>query len=115
MTSDFRLPPIASPPAPGPASRPAAAMDIALQLLRPIDARMLDAGGTARAEVISSTARAGQFEVLLRIARSEGFPSAELKVTSREPIPSGTQLLVQAVNQTRMLASVQTLQQPVPR
>ena len=84
-------------------------MDIALQLLRPIDARMLDAGGTARAEVISSTARAGQFEVLLRIARSEGFPSAELKVTSREPIPSGTQLLVQAVNQTRMLASVQTV------
>ncbi|WP_150299166.1 flagellar hook-length control protein FliK [Pseudomonas profundi] len=107
MTSDFRLPSIASPPASGPASRSNTSASIALQLLRPIDAQMLDARGTAKAEVISSTARAGQFELLLRIARSDGFPQAEVKVTSREQIPSGTQLLVQAVNQTRMLASVQ--------
>ena len=107
MTSDFRLPSIASPPASGPASRPGAAATIALQLLRPIDAQMLDAGGTAKAEVISSAARAGQFELLLRIARSDGSPPAELKVTSRQAIPAGTQLLLQAINQTRMLASVQ--------
>src|SRR5690606_34017931 len=106
-TSDFRLPSIVSPLASGPASRPTAAANIALQLLRPIDAQILDAIGTAKAEVISSTARAGQFELLLRIARSDGFPPAELKVTSREQVPSGTQLLVQALNQTRMIASVQ--------
>lgn len=109
MTSDFRLPSIASPLASGPASRPTAAANIALQLLRPIDAQILDANGSAKAEVISSTARAGQFELLLRITRSDGLPSAELKVSSREQVPSGTQLLVQALNQTRMIASVQAV------
>lgn len=106
MTSDFRLPSIAKPPASGPPSRSGAAAGITLQLLRPIDAQLLDAGATAKAEVISSTARAGQFELMLRIAR-DGHPPAELKVTSRQPVPAGTQLIVQALNQTRMVANIQ--------
>ncbi|HDZ55256.1 MAG TPA: flagellar hook-length control protein FliK [Pseudomonas xinjiangensis] len=107
MTSDFRLPPVASPPGSGPASRSADAAALALQLLRPIDAQVLPPGETARAEVVRSTAQAGQFELLLRIARADGAVPAEVKVTSRQPVAEGTQLVVQAVNQTRLLAVLQ--------
>ena len=104
MTSDFRLPPAASPAGPAPAARPADAAAIVLQLLRPIDASVLTPGQPAPAEVVRSTVQAGQFELLLRIARGEGLPPAEMTVSSRQPVTPGTQLVIQAVNQTRLLA-----------
>ena len=104
MTSDFRLPPTASTPGPAAVARPADAAAIALQLLRPIDAAVLAPGQSAAAEVVRSTAQAGQFELLLRIARSEGMPPADVAVSSRQPIADGSQLVVQVVNQTRLLA-----------
>lgn len=107
MSSDFRLPPVSSPASAGPASRPADPAALTLQLLRPIDAQLFPPGGSAQAEVISSMARAGQFELLLRVARDGMAAPAELSVTSRQPVPEGSQLLVQAINQTRLTAIVQ--------
>lgn len=52
-------------------------------------------------------ARAGQFELLLRLARDGMATPAELTVTSRQPVAEGSQLLVQAINQTRLTAIVQ--------
>ncbi|SDR96555.1 hook-length control protein FliK [Halopseudomonas xinjiangensis] len=104
MTSDFRLPPAASTPGSASSARPADAAALALQLLRPIDAAVLAPGQSAPAEVVRSTAQAGQFELLLRIARGNGLPPADVAVTSRQPVAEGTQLVVQAVNQTRLLA-----------
>lgn len=104
MTSDIRLPPTASTPGPAPSGRPTDAAALALQLLRPIDAAVLPPGRSAPAEVVRSTAQAGQFEILLRIARGEGLPPADVSVTSRQPLPAGTQLVIEAVNQTRLLA-----------
>ncbi len=104
MTSDFRLPPAASTPGSAHSARPADAAALALQLLRPIDASVLAPGQSAPAEVVRSTARAGQFELLLRIASGNGLPPAEVAVTSRQPVAEGSQLIIQAVNQTRLLA-----------
>ena len=73
MTSDIRLPPTASTPGPAPSGRPTDAAALALQLLRPIDAAVLPPGQSAAAEVVRTTAQAGQFEILLRIARGEGL------------------------------------------
>jgi hypothetical protein len=109
MTSDFRLPPIANPPPPGAAGRTADPAALALQLLRPIDAQLLPPGAAVRAEVIRSVAQDSQFAVLLRIARQGGQGSAEVPVSSRVPLSEGTQLTVQAVNQTRLVAVVQAL------
>lgn len=108
MTSDFSLPPLPSPQAAGPPARGADPAVLALQLLRPIDAQALPPGETARAEVVRSMAQDNQFALLLRIAR-QGGGSLEVPVTSRQALPEGTQLTVQAVNQTRLVAVVQAL------
>jgi hypothetical protein len=110
MTSDFSLPPLSSPQT---TSAPARSVDpavLALQLLRPIDAQTLPPGQQAAAEVIRSTPQsADQFAVLLRIARGDGSGTLDVPVSSRQALPEGTQLSVQLVNQTRLLAVVQAL------
>ena len=104
MTPDLNLPPItASSPRTGPSGPSAAASAVALELLRPIAAATLAPGESARAEVLDSKAQAGQFEVLLRLARA-GSPPTEISVLSRQPLEPGSTATVQSVSPTRLLA-----------
>lgn len=109
MTADFSLPPLPKPQAASPPGRNVDPAVLALQLLRPIDAQALPPGQQASAEVIRSTPQDNQFALLLRIARQDGQAAFEVPVSSRQAVPEGTQLAVQLVNQTRLLAVVQAL------
>lgn len=113
MTPDLNLPPItASSPRTGPSSPSASASAVALELLRPIAAATLAPGESARAEVLDSKAQAGQFEVLLRLAKA-GSPPAEISVLSRQSLEPGSTATVQSVSPTRLLAVFDaTLGQP---
>lgn len=104
MTPDLNLPPITtSSPGSRPSSPAPAAPFVPLELLRPIAAAVLQPGESAAAEVVHSRSRDGHFEVLLRLAKA-GMPPAEVSVSSRQSLEPGTQLTVQSVNPTRMLA-----------
>jgi len=104
MTPDLNLPPItANSPRTGPSSSPAAASAVALELLRPIAAATLAPGESARAEVLDSKAQAGQFEILLRLARA-GSPPADISVRSHQALEPGSTATVQSVSPTRLLA-----------
>ncbi|MEJ6655363.1 MAG: hypothetical protein QNL70_05100, partial [Pseudomonas sp.] len=104
MTPDLNLPPItANTVRTGPSSPTAAASAVALELLRPIAAATLAPGESARAEVVSSKAQTGQFEILLRLAKA-GLPPTEVSVTSRQTLAPGTDLTVQAISPTRLMA-----------
>lgn len=106
MTPDLNLPPITANTArTGPSSPTAAASAVALELLRPIAAATLAPGESARAEVVSSKAQTGQFEILLRLAKAS-VPPTEISVTSRQPLAPGTNLTVQAISPTRLMAIV---------
>ncbi|SDS12289.1 hook-length control protein FliK [Halopseudomonas sabulinigri] len=118
MSSDFRLPPSTvippsapTTPAAAVAARGAEAISMALQLLRPIDAALLPEGEKISAEVIQSSPRAngsGQFEVLLRLARGTATSApATLPASSPQPLTTGTQLVVQALTQTQLMAVLQ--------
>ncbi|MEH6493089.1 flagellar hook-length control protein FliK [Halopseudomonas sp.] len=118
MSSDFRLPPSAIIPPSAPTTpaaaitaRAADAVSLALQLLRPIDAALLPAGEKVSAEVIQSSTRAngnGQFDVLLRLAQSTATSTpATLPASSPQPLNTGTQLVVQALTQTQLMAVLQ--------
>lgn len=108
MTPDFRLPPTApAPSTTGPAPRPADPVTVPLQLLRPIDAQVLAPGQTARADVVSSSVRGSEFEVLLRLLQTGSAPAQELIAASPRPLPSGAQLTLQAVTPTQLLAVLQ--------
>lgn len=101
---DLNLPPIsANRPGTGASAAAAATSAVALELLRPIAAQTLAPGESARAQVVESQARSGQFEVLLRLAKA-GLPPTEVSVTSRQPLDAGARLTVQAVTPTRLLA-----------
>lgn len=109
MTPDLNLPPItASRPGTGAPAPTAAASAAALELLRPIAAATLAPGESARAEVVASQPRSGQFEVLLRLAKA-GLPPTDVSVLSRQPLEAGTGLTVQAVSPTRLLAVLDSL------
>ena len=104
MTPDLNLPPItANRPGTGASAAAAVTSAVALELLRPIAAQTLAPGESARAQVVDSQPRSGQFEVLLRLAKA-GLPPTEVSVTSRQPLDAGTSLTVQAVSPTRLLA-----------
>lgn len=108
MSSDFRLP--STPPSPsisGPAARPAEPAALALQLLRPIDALLLPPGQTARAEVLASTAKGSEFELLLRVMQKLGAAPQELLASSPRAVNSGTQLTLQVISQTQLIAILQ--------
>tara|TARA_R110000868_G_scaffold93450_3_gene258445 strand:+ start:6834 stop:8576 length:1743 start_codon:yes stop_codon:yes gene_type:complete len=117
MSPDFRLPPTSTitPSAPttpvaAPSARSAEAISVALQLLRPIDALQLGAGAKVPAEVVQSnpsTSTGGQFDVMLRIARADTGAPATLQTSSPQPFTTGTQVLIQAVSQTQLLAVLQ--------
>ena len=117
MSSDIRLPPTASIPPSAPTT-PAAAtsarsvevISLALQLLRPIDAQQLGLGEKLPAEVVQSNPRpntGGQFEVLLRIARAGTGAPVNIPATSPQPVSTGTQMVVQALSQTQLMAVLQ--------
>ncbi|UJJ31118.1 flagellar hook-length control protein FliK [Halopseudomonas maritima] len=117
MSPDIRLPPtsLTQPAAPASAAqeRSADALVVALQLLRPIDALALLGGEQARAEVIQSSERPnanGQFELLLRISKQHlgtAPATTTLPTSSPQPLPSGSQLLIQAVAQNQLMAALQ--------
>ncbi|MEH6565515.1 MAG: flagellar hook-length control protein FliK [Halopseudomonas sp.] len=118
MSTDFRLPPIAATPpsapttpAAAPTVRPGDAITLALQLLRPIDALQLGVGDKISAEVVQSSPRPnanGQFDVLLRLAQgATGTAATTLPATSPQPVSTGTQMLVQALSQTQLMAVLQ--------
>src|SRR5690606_37072892 len=103
MTPDLNLPPItANRPGTGASAAAAVTSAVALELLRPIAAQTLAPGESARAQVVDSQPRSGQFEILLRLAKA-GLPPTEVSVTSRQPLDA-TSLTVQAVSPTRLLA-----------
>lgn len=106
MTPDLNLPPIPpGAPGSGPSSAAAGVSAVALELLRPIAAAPLMPGESAEARVLSSEARAGQFDVLLRLARTAGG-TADITVASRQPLESGSTVTVQALSPTRLLALI---------
>ena len=117
MSSDFRLPPTTSlppsaptTPAAAPSARSGEAISLALQLLRPIDALQLGTGEKLPAEVVQSSPRAnsgGQFDVLLRIARADTGAPVNVQATSPQPVSTGTQMVVQALSQTQLMAILQ--------
>ncbi len=120
MSPDIRLPPtsLTQPAAPASAAqaRSADALVVALQLLRPIDALALLGGEQARAEVIQSSKRPnanGQFELLLRISKQHlgtaptTSTTTTLPTSSPQPLPSGSQLLIQAIAQNQLMAALQ--------
>lgn len=81
-----------------------------MQLLRPIDALQLAAGEKLSAEVVQSSPRPnnnGQFEVLLRIARADSGAPLNIPATSPQPVSTGTQMVVQALSQTQLMAVLQ--------
>ena len=104
MTPDLNLPPItSSSPGSRPSSPAATAPFVPLELLRPIAAAVLQPGESAPAEIVESKARGGQFEVLLRLAKT-GLSPTEVSVNSRQPLEPGTQVTVQSISPTRLLA-----------
>lgn len=108
MTSDIRLPPILpGPSVTGPAAKPADPGAMVLQLLRPIDALLLPAGQTRPAEVVSSNAKGSQFDLVLRLMQTADAPAREIPATSPRPLTNGTQLVIQAVSQTQLMAILQ--------
>ena len=106
MTPDLNLPPIsANTPRTGPSSPVAASSAVPLEVLRPIAAATLAPGESAEAQVVKSTPRGGEFELLLRLAKA-GAPPAEVSVISRQPVDAGTNVTVQSVSPTRLLAII---------
>lgn len=108
MSADFRFP--SSTPSPsitGPVARPADPAAVALQLLRPIDALLFPAGQSTRAEVLSSTPKGSQFELLLRVTQNASAPAQQVVASSPRTVTSGAQLLVQAISQSQLLAILQ--------
>lgn len=116
MASDFRLPPtLATPANTGPAAKPPDPAALALKLLRPIDALLLPPGQTSRAEVVSSTAQGSQFNLVLRLAQQQAgatAPRAEITASSPRAVSSGTQVLLQAISQTQLMAILQPADKP---
>lgn len=114
MSPDFRLPPTSVTQPTGSTTaapaRPADVIMMALQLLRPIDAQQVLGGDQANAEVVQSNTKAnasGQFDLLLRIAKQDASGAVTLPASSNQPVPTGTQMVVQAVTQTQLMAVVQ--------
>lgn len=114
MSPDFRLPPTSVTQPTGSTTaapaRPADVIMMALQLLRPIDAQQVLGGDQANAEVVQSNTRpnaSGQFDLLLRIAKQDAGGAVTLPASSGQPVPTGTQMVVQAVTQTQLMAVVQ--------
>lgn len=106
MTPDIHLPPItASGPGTGASSPVAAASAVPLEVLRPIAAATLAAGESASAQVVKSTPQSGHFEVLLRLAKA-GAPPADISVVSRQPLAAGSNVTVQSVSPTQLLAII---------
>ena len=106
MTPDLNLPPITpSSPRNGPSSPATSASAVPLEVVRPIAAAVLAPGESANAEVVDSKARSGHFELLLRLAKT-GVSPAEVRVTSRQPLAAGTNVTVQSVSPTQLLAVI---------
>lgn len=104
MTPDLNLPPITtSTVRSGASSLPHSPAPVPLELLRPIAAELLAPGQSTSAEVLSSQAKSGQFELLLRLATERTEP-ANVTVLSKQSLEAGTPLTVRAVNAIQLLA-----------
>lgn len=92
------------PPTP-PSSRPsAAAADLAVKLLQPMQG-LLASGETAKAEVIALKEVAQSFQLLLKLTLANGRQTT-LEASSSRPLAQGTALAVTALSETRLALSL---------
>jgi hypothetical protein len=76
---------------------------------------LLPPGQTSRAEVVSSTVNGSQFNLILRLAQQQANPSApraEIAASSPRAVTTGTQMLIQAVSQSQLMAILQPTGKP---
>jgi hypothetical protein len=94
------LPPVSS------SSRPAvaAASELAVKLLQPLDG-LMSSGESAKAEVVGLKEVAQNFQLLLRLTLESGR-QATLAATSTRPLLEGTTLAVTALSDTRLAISL---------
>jgi hypothetical protein len=83
----------------------AAATDLALKLLQPLEG-LLAAGESAKAEVIALKEQAQSFQLLLKLTLENGR-QATLQASSPRPLAQGTALAVTALSDTRLAALLQ--------
>ncbi|WPC06630.1 flagellar hook-length control protein FliK [Pseudomonas benzenivorans] len=93
-------------PAMPPSSRPsAAASDLALKLLQPLQG-LLASGETAQAEVVALKEAAQNFQLLLKLTLENGRQTT-LQASSPHPLAQGTALAVTALSETRLAVALQ--------
>ncbi|MGH8435354.1 MAG: flagellar hook-length control protein FliK [Pseudomonas sp.] len=94
------------PPTTPTACPSAAATDLALKLLQPLEG-LLAKGETAKAEVIALKETAQSFQVLLKLTLDSGR-QATIQASSSMPLAQGTALAVTALSETRLAMLLQT-------
>lgn len=88
----------ATPPSPPP--RPSVgSVELAVRLLQPLD-QLLEAGQTAKAEVLQLREAANSFQLVLRLQLDNG-QSSTLQAQSSRPLPIGEQVLLTALSATQ--------------
>lgn len=93
------------PPAPPGNRAGAAASDLALKLLQPLQG-LLASGEAATAEVVAVKEVAQSFQLLLKLTLDNGR-QATLQASSPRPLAQGTALAVTALSQTRLAIALQ--------
>ena len=84
----------ATPPSP-PLRPSVGSVELAVRLLQPLD-QLLEAGQTAKAEVLQLREAANSFQLVLRLQLDNG-QSSTLQAQSSRPLPIGEQVLLTAV------------------
>lgn len=102
MTEIKSTPPVPAPAAP---RGGAAAVDLALKLLQPMQG-LLGAGEHAQAEVVSVKETAQSFQLVLRLTLDNGR-QATVEASSARPVLPGTGYVVAALSDSRLLAQLQ--------
>ncbi|VXC71370.1 flagellar hook-length control protein FliK [Pseudomonas sp. 9Ag] len=92
-------------PAAGPSRPTVSPADLALKLLQPMQG-LLAAGESAEAEVISIKEALQNFQMTLRLTLNSGR-QATIETTSPKAAPPGAALLITAVSDSRLIASLQ--------
>lgn len=88
----------ATPPSP-PLRPSVGSVELAVRLLQPLD-QLLEAGQTAKAEVLQLREAANSFQLVLRLQLDNG-QSSTLQAQSSRPLPVGEQVLLTALSATQ--------------
>lgn len=88
----------ATPPSP-PLRPSVGSVELAVRLLQPLD-QLLEAGQTAKAEVLQLREAANSFQLVLRLQLDNG-QSSTLQAQSSRPLPIGEQVLLTALSATQ--------------